>query len=79
MDDDHKHKFPMIARKRWVDVPVSSYGYCGYVIEYKRMDSPEKLLGWIHHLCEKCNLTTEHIWQLIEIAKDRGVKIDFNS
>ncbi len=49
-----------------------------YPIETRRMDTPEKVLGWIHHLAKKGNVTTEHIRAFIETAKDIGVKIDFH-
>ncbi len=38
----------------------------GYAIEYSRINSPEKLLGWIVHLCGKGMVTREHIWALIQ-------------
>ena len=43
------------------------------------MNTPEKLLGWIFHLCKKGNVTKEHIKALIEVANDIGVSVDFHA
>lgn len=48
-----------------------------YGIENHRINTPEKLLGWIHHLCGKGQVTTEHIRQLIDVAHKNGVNIDY--
>jgi len=50
-----------------------------YPIAHSRMDTPEKLLGWIRHLCAKGWVTREHIRALIHHAESIGVKVDLNS
>ncbi len=39
-----------------------------YIIELTRCDSYEKILGWVHHLCEKTWMTTSLIEKFIEVA-----------
>lgn len=51
----------------------------GYGIEYERMDTPEKVLGWVYHLCQKNNVTKDHLRKFIEAAKDNGVKVGFHA
>jgi hypothetical protein len=46
-----------------------------YEIEYDRMDSPAKVLGWIRQLADKKWVTCEHIAELIATAEYNGVEI----
>ena len=39
-----------------------------YCIELDRCDTPEKLLEWVHHLCEKTWMTTDILARFIEVA-----------
>jgi hypothetical protein len=50
-----------------------------YGIEHKRIDTPEKLLGWIYHLAGKGRVTTAHVRALIEAAAERGVAVNYES
>ena len=69
----------LVRRERnYVALIISPNG-AGYPIEYKRMNTPEKLIGWIYHLTKKSNVTREHLKSLIEVAKDIGVEIDFHA
>ena len=65
-------------RKKHIELHIYSNSNT-YPIELDRMDTPEKILGWIHHLTEKGNVTTAHIRAFIDVAKEMGVKIDFNA
>lgn len=51
----------------------------GYPIENNRIDKPEKVLGWIHHLTEKEAVTKEHIREFIEMANELGANVDYNA
>jgi hypothetical protein len=46
-----------------------------YEIEHDQMDTPQEVLGWISHLCEKNWVTLEHIEALLEVAEYNGVEI----
>lgn len=50
-----------------------------YDIERSRMDSPEKLLGWIRHLSQKGWVTTDHIHALIDAAREMGVAVNMHA
>lgn len=50
-----------------------------YDIPYRRMDTPEKLLGWLHHLAEKDAFTNDHMRALINVACAGGVPVDFDA
>jgi hypothetical protein len=50
-----------------------------YSIQHSRIDTPEKLIGWIHQLAEKQWVTMDHIYELIEAARERGVEPDFSA
>ena len=39
-----------------------------YFIHFNRIDTPEKVLGWLIHLREKTWFTTVHMWLLIATA-----------
>lgn len=67
------------VKRKSAYVSLLIYNGAGYPIEYDRMNTPEKLLGWIHHLCGKGSVTTDHIEALIDVAKDIGVNIDFHA
>ena len=69
----------LVRRERNYVVLIISTNGEGYPIEYKRMNTPEKLIGWIYHLTKKGNVTREHLKSLIEVAKDIGVEIDFHA
>ena len=50
-----------------------------YHVPKDRCDTPEKLLGWIYHLCEKGWVTRTHVRHLIYHAKeDWGVEVDIH-
>jgi len=51
----------------------------GYPIEHSRMNTPQKVLGWIYHLTKKLNVTKEHLRGFIEAAKELGVDVDFHA
>jgi hypothetical protein len=46
-----------------------------YEIEYDRMATPERVLGWVRQLSDKNWVTREHIAILVRTAEDIGVKI----
>lgn len=48
-----------------------------YQISFNRMDTPEKVLGWILQLVEKNWITKEHIETLIHCSEDHGVKVQW--
>jgi hypothetical protein len=51
-----------------------------YWIDCGRINTKEKLVEWIYHLCEKNWITPEHIRQLIDgAAQINGWKIYVNS
>lgn len=50
-----------------------------YPIPHERMNTPEKVLGWVFHLCSKGNVTKNHIRYFIEAADELGVHVDFNA
>lgn len=62
----------------YLDLLIYANG-CGYPIEYLRMNTATKVLGWVHHLTTKQMVTREHIRQFIEVAEKRGVKINHNA
>lgn len=62
----------------YIELLIYSNGN-GYPIEYDRMDTPAKVLGWIHHLCGKTNVTKQHILEFIQAAKKLGVDVNFNA
>jgi hypothetical protein len=68
----------LTLREEYLDLHIYPNGL-GYLIEYKRMDTPEKLLGWIYHLLKKETVTKEHIRAFIEAANRRGVTINFDA
>lgn len=82
-NEDNPPDHPVVAIENdddeCVDLVVDQKGRLGYPIEYDRMDEPEKLLGWIHHLCSKGWITSEHIRQLIKVAEKHGVSIDYHA
>lgn len=39
-----------------------------YCIELNRCDTPEKLLGWVHRLCEKAWVTPQILARFIELV-----------
>lgn len=46
-----------------------------YAIDLKRCNSPEKILGWVHHLCEKTWITPAAIRLFISHAEsENGIK-----
>lgn len=49
-----------------------------YEIPLSRCQNAEQLLGWIAHLSEKIWVTPDTLRQLILVAKDCGVPVDFN-
>ena len=51
----------------------------GYPIEHSRMNTPQKVLGWVYHLTKKLNVTKEHLRGFIEAAKELGVDVDFHA
>ena len=50
-----------------------------YIIEHSRINTSEKLLGWVYHLSKKSYITNDHIKALIEAAHDLGVRVDFGA
>lgn len=71
----------VVAHKRdkYFDLLIYPNGGA-YPIEFSRINNSKKLLGWIHHLCGKCNVTTEHIEQLIDAVRENlGVAVDMHS
>lgn len=51
-----------------------------YWIDANRINSKEKLVEWIHHLCQKTWITPEHIRQIIDgAAQLNGWKIYVNA
>ena len=50
----------------------------GYPIEHSRMDTPEKVLGWILHLCKKRTIRPGHIRAIIETAEQLGCTINYD-
>jgi len=50
----------------------------GYPIEHGRMDTPEKVLGWIRHLCQKRSIRPGHIQAIIETAERLGCTINYD-
>jgi hypothetical protein len=46
-----------------------------YEIEYDRMNTPRKVLGWVRQLSDKKWVTRDHIRVLIEMAQYNGVEI----
>lgn len=68
----------LTLREEYLDLHIYPNGL-GYPIEYKRMNTPEKLLGWIYHLLKKEAVTKNHIRAFIEAAKRRGVTINFDA
>ena len=46
-----------------------------YEIEHDRMDTPEKVLGWVRQLSQKNWVTREHIAELLSQAEYNGVEI----
>lgn len=75
--DDFSKKF-INKKKKHIELMIygSDHGYC---IEYNRMDTPQKVLGWIFHLSKKANVKTDHIRFFIEAARDIGVDVDFHA
>ena len=57
-----------------LEIKANQSGYI-YDIEYSRIDSPEKLIGWISHLCRKSWFSKDHILQIIRSSKRLGVNI----
>ena len=54
---------------------ILTWGGYEYDIEWDRIDSPGKLLGWIHHLCEKNWMDTYRMFLLIEhVGRHCGFK-----
>ena len=49
-----------------------------YEIELYRIDTAEKLLGWIGQLVGKAWITRRHIYDLIDVVEQNGVKIRRN-
>ena len=78
--DLKKHKRPKLVREHSDYIGLLIYhGGNEYPIEHYRMDTAEKVLWWIHHLCGKSNVTTEHIAQFIESSKKLGVSTEFHA
>lgn len=50
-----------------------------YPIEYRRVDTAEKALGWIHHLCKKSWATPHHFFLLATVAAEQGAQIDHDA
>ena len=51
-----------------------------YWIAASRINTKEKLVEWIHHLCEKAWITPEHIRQLVDAAASiNGWKVYVNA
>jgi hypothetical protein len=50
----------------------------GYAIEHSRMDTPEKVLGWVYHLTQK-GISRDHLIAFLDAAKDNGVEFDMNA
>jgi hypothetical protein len=50
-----------------------------YDIVRSRINSPEKLLGWIRHLSKKGWITTDHIHVLIDAAREMGVNVNMHA
>ena len=61
----------------YIDLLIYGNGN-GYPIEHSRMNTPEKVLGWIHHLTSKQNVTRRHIRAFIKAAQTLGVNVDFH-
>lgn len=50
----------------------------GYPIAWERLDTKEKLLGWVHHLAEKSWMDTTKLKYFIEFVHAHfGWKIDW--
>ena len=47
---------------------------CQYPIEFDRMDTAEKVVDWVRHLCGKADVTTGHLLALVEVATQLGAK-----
>lgn len=43
-------------------------GHYNYVIPLNRIKEPADLVSWVHHLCEKNWVTTDHITGLLELT-----------
>ena len=65
-------------RKHYIELLIYP-GRNTYPIEHNRMDTPEKVLGWVYHLSKKGMVTTAHLRAFIEVAKELGVKVDFHA
>lgn len=49
-----------------------------YCIELNRCNTAEKLLMWVHHLCDKSWITKEIIARFIEIAcKENNIELKY--
>jgi len=62
-----------------IDVLCPAYGYTEsspYAIAFDRIQTPEKVLGWLLQLSAKRWFTVEHARQLIFSAQQIGVKVD---
>ena len=76
-EEDHRKKF---IRKKNKHIELMIYsGSHGYCIEHNRMDTPQKVLGWICHLSKKTNVKKDHIRFLIEAARELGVDVDLHA
>lgn len=54
---------------------VMLHGY--YWITRDRIDTHEKLVGWLHHLLEKRWFTADHAYELIsKVGSEYGIKVN---
>ena len=72
---DHEHQTVDVWRRKG----DQEKGVEPYWINWDRIDSPEKLLGWIAHMVEKSWFTWQHTIALIELCRFRGVAVEYDA
>lgn len=73
-----QERFSVRRADGYVELLIYPHGN-GYPIEHSRMNTPQKVLGWVYHLTKKNNVTKEHLRRFIEVAKDLGVDVDLHA
>ena len=56
-----------VTSKKGIICITNEYGW-DYDIELDRIDTPSKILSWVHHLCGKTWITPSVIEEFIQVA-----------
>lgn len=68
----------VVDQGHYIDLLIY-HGRNGYPIDIDRIDTPQKLLGWVHHLGQKLNVSTHHLVALVEWFHNRFGGVNFDA